>query len=73
MRVAEQIAALVGVNTGMFDQLPQEEVLEGEKKVREAVCDRLSEVCERIETGEKLSDEDINSIQEVVENVLSLN
>jgi F-type H+-transporting ATPase subunit alpha len=72
IRVAEQIAALVAVNEGIFDRIPLENISEGERKIRDAFYNRLTEVCERIEQGKKLSGEDIDSIQGTVENILEL-
>ncbi len=71
IRVAEQIGALVGANEGIFDCLPLEKVMEAEGKIRRAISNRLTEVCDRIEQGDKLSDEDIDSIREVVETILN--
>jgi F-type H+-transporting ATPase subunit alpha len=72
IRVAEQIAALVAANQGIFDKIPIDKVIEEEQEIRHAVCDRLSEFCRRIEQGQKLSDEDIGSIKEAVEDILNL-
>ena len=72
IRVSEQIVALVAANQGVLDKLLLENVSEAETKIRETVCHRLPEVCERIEQGEKLSDHDIDSIRQEVENVLNL-
>jgi F-type H+-transporting ATPase subunit alpha len=65
LRVSEQIATLVAVNEGVFDDLGLDDVAESERKVREAVLEDLPELCEAIERGEKLSDEDVRKIAEV--------
>ncbi len=68
--VSEQIAVLVAVNEGVLDEIPLEKVAETEKRIRDAVRDRLPEICERIEQGEKLNDEDIRTLRETAESVL---
>jgi len=65
MPVAEQVAALVAVNEGVFDSLEAGEIGDAEGKVRRAVASQLPELCEKIEAGEKISEEDIESIKEV--------
>ncbi len=72
IRVSEQIVALVAANQGVLDKLSPEKVSEAETKIREAVCDQLAEICDRIEQGGKLSDDDIDAIKQEVENVLNL-
>jgi len=71
IQVSEQIVALVAANEGLLDKLSLENVSKGETKIRETVCDQLSEVCERIEQGQKLSDDDIDAIKKEVEHVLN--
>jgi F-type H+/Na+-transporting ATPase subunit alpha len=56
--VAEQIAVLLAVTSGLFDDLPLEEVAEAEMALRRAVVENLSDLARRIEAGEALSDED---------------
>jgi F-type H+-transporting ATPase subunit alpha len=70
MSVAEQVAALVAVNEGVFDPRETEQIGEAESKVRNAVSKQLPELCEKIERGEKISEEDIASIKEVAEKSL---
>jgi F-type H+-transporting ATPase subunit alpha len=65
MSVAEQVAVLVAVNEGVFDSLETGDIGAAEKKVRQAVSSQLAELCEKIEKGEKINQEDIHSIKEV--------
>jgi len=67
MPVAEQVAALVAVNEGVFDSLEPREIGEAEARVRQAVSKGLPDVCQKIERGEKISEEDIASIKEEAE------
>jgi F-type H+-transporting ATPase subunit alpha len=64
LTVPEQIAALVAVNEGLFDGLDLKEVQNVEKKVRNTVKDGLPDICEKIQNGDKISDEDISAIRE---------
>jgi F-type H+/Na+-transporting ATPase subunit alpha len=60
--VAEQIAALLAVNGGALDGVPIEEISKAELLVRKEVVTHLADLCRRIETGEKLSIDNFNSI-----------
>ena len=62
MPVAEQIAALVAVISGLFDALPVGKVAEAERAARQAVVERAPQVCERVAKGEKLADADLQAI-----------
>ncbi len=63
--VTEQIAALVAVAGGVFDELPPEQIGKAEQAVRRGVTQNLPEVCQRIALGEKLSDEDQEALLEI--------
>ena len=69
--VAEQIAALLAVNGGALDVVPIKEISKAEGAVRKEVKERLSDLCKRIESGDKLSLDNFNTIlksaQEAVE------
>jgi len=56
--VSEQIAILLSVTEGVLDALPFDDLSEAESKIRSAVREKLPHICEKIETGEKLTDED---------------
>ncbi len=62
LSVSEQIAALVAVNRGVFDELDVKELAEAERRVGKAVKEELSDVCDRIERGEELAVEDMESL-----------
>ena len=53
--VAEQIAVLLAVTHGVFDDIPLEKMGLVEKAVHRVIREQLPDVCQRIETGEKLS------------------
>jgi F-type H+-transporting ATPase subunit alpha len=69
LRVAEQIAVLVAVNGGVFDDLELKAVAKAQEEVRKRVSEELPELCERVERGEKLTDEDLNAILRVARGV----
>jgi F-type H+-transporting ATPase subunit alpha len=55
---AEQMAALLAVTKGVFDGLQLHQMAKAEMAVRRALRDKLSEIAEKIERAEKLTDED---------------
>ncbi len=63
MPVPEQIAVLVAVTGGVFDELPAERIGAAERAVRHAVTDQLPELCDKILQGEKLSDEQLEQLR----------
>lgn len=56
--VPEQIAALVAVNGGVFDDLALDQVGSAEKIIRRAIREQLPDLCARMQSGEKLSGEE---------------
>jgi F-type H+-transporting ATPase subunit alpha len=58
MSASEQIAILLAAAEGLFDAIPPEEVAPTSERIRKTVSAGLPEVCARIESGAKLSDED---------------
>ncbi len=55
---SEQIAALLSVTEGLFDDIPIERTGDGEQTIRKAVRTTLPDVCERIGAGGRLTDDD---------------
>jgi F-type H+-transporting ATPase subunit alpha len=72
MRVSEQIAALVSVNEGLFDDLSPEEIAGAERKIHQALTKQLSDLCEKIEQGKKFGDEDRDAILKVAREALEI-
>lgn len=62
LSVSEQIAALVAANRGVFDELDLKEMAEAERMVGKTVKEELSDLCDRIERGEELTEEDIQTL-----------
>jgi len=71
MRVAEQVAVLVAVNDGVFDPLPLDEMAAAEKRIRQAVTEELGDLCQQIEAGEKISEDDMKTLAETARSVIS--
>jgi F-type H+-transporting ATPase subunit alpha len=55
MRVSEQIAALLAITAGKLDDVPTEGISEAEGALRKSLTDHYGDLCGRIESGEKLS------------------
>jgi F-type H+-transporting ATPase subunit alpha len=60
--VAEQIAALVAVKEGVFDELSEDDVADAEERVRRAVAEQLGDLCGRMSRGEALEDADLEAL-----------
>ncbi|MCA9220273.1 MAG: alternate F1F0 ATPase, F1 subunit alpha, partial [Planctomycetales bacterium] len=69
--VPEQIASLVAVTSGVFDELPPEEIMRAQRGVQRAMTDELSKLGEQIVSGEKLSDDDVDTIAETTKRAVS--
>ena len=63
--VPAQIAVLLALTAELFDQVPLEQMTEAEHALREAAADIPADVCERLDSAEKLSDEDRKTIVEI--------
>ncbi|MFZ1768862.1 MAG: F0F1 ATP synthase subunit alpha, partial [Caldilinea sp.] len=60
--VPAQIAVLLALTAELFDSVPLDQMTDAEYAVREAAADIPSDVCERLDTADKLSDEDRETI-----------
>ncbi|REJ90868.1 MAG: alternate F1F0 ATPase, F1 subunit alpha [Planctomycetota bacterium] len=69
--VPEQIASLVAVTSGVFDELPLEEIMRAQRGVQRAMTDELSKLGEQIVSGGKLSDDDVDTIAETTKQAVS--
>jgi F-type H+-transporting ATPase subunit alpha len=65
---AEQIAILFAVNNGLFDDIPLTQIKQAEAKVQEAINQQqLSGIRDRVEAGKPLSEEDLATLSQVLE------
>lgn len=69
----EQIAVLIAVNHGLFDDLPITAIHHEEKKIRRRIKEALPEIGERILRGKQLSDEEhealLSAIRETMQGI----
>ena len=68
--VVEQIAVLLALSAKLFDDVPLERMKEAEQALREAAAKIPAEVIERLNTADKLSDEDRKTITDVAQQAL---
>lgn len=69
--VAGQIAVFLAVTRGHFDDLDFAQISEAEAAIRAAVDASLPEISGRIEAGEKLEEDDLEAIENVIRASLS--
>jgi F-type H+/Na+-transporting ATPase subunit alpha len=60
--VSDQIAVLLVVNEGLFDNIPIDEIWEASKKIQDRIRRELPKQVQLIESGEKLEDDDIKML-----------
>jgi F-type H+-transporting ATPase subunit alpha len=70
MRVSEQIAVLLAVTEGLFDDVPVDDMEDIEAEIRKQVTEKDAEICRRIEEGRKLSDDDRDSLLGTIRDVI---
>jgi F-type H+-transporting ATPase subunit alpha len=58
LRASEQVAVLLATNEGQLDELATERVGEAEARIREHVLSELPDICQHIDAGEALDDDD---------------
>ncbi len=63
--VPEQIAALVAVTAGIFDDYSEDQIGDAEREVRNAIVQQPPGLWERIQSGDKLSREDYEALVRV--------
>jgi len=68
--VAGQIAILVALTAGIFEGVPLEKMLDAEIAIREA-ADASEEMRDRLQRGDKLSDEDRDAIIKMARNAVA--
>ena len=63
--VPAQIAVLLALTAGLFDDVPLDQMTVAEHALRDAAADLPAELRERLDTAEELSDEDREMIIEI--------
>ena len=69
--VPEQIAVLLALTAELFDHVPLDRMTDAEHALRKAAADIPAEVRQRLDTADKLSDEDRKTIVEIARNSLA--
>ena len=69
--VPEQIAVLLALTADLFDSVPIDQMTDAEHALREAAVDVPAEVRERLDTADKLSDEDRKTIIQIAREALA--
>ena len=69
--VPAQIAVLLALTAELFDRVPLDQMTDAEHAVREAAANIPAEVCARLDTADKLSDEDRETIIEIARKALA--
>tara|TARA_R100000789_G_scaffold90838_1_gene88553 strand:- start:6764 stop:8350 length:1587 start_codon:yes stop_codon:yes gene_type:complete len=69
--VPQQIASLVAVTSGVFDDLSPDQISQAEKLLQDAIKNDLPELCDRITSGEKLNDDEVNEISQTIKKAVS--
>jgi F-type H+-transporting ATPase subunit alpha len=68
--VPAQIAVLLALSAGLFDRVTLDQMPDAEQAVQKAAANISAEVCGRLETVDKLSDEDRHTIIEIARQAL---
>lgn len=71
LTVSQQIALLLAANAGLLDEVPVANIPESEALICKAVEQQLPDVCQRILLGEKLTEENRQTLLEMTRQVLS--
>ncbi|MBN1569223.1 MAG: F0F1 ATP synthase subunit alpha, partial [Acidobacteria bacterium] len=69
--VPAQIAVLLALTAELFDRVPLDQMTDAEQAVHEAAADIPAEVSERLNTADKLSDKDRETIIEIAGKALA--
>jgi F-type H+-transporting ATPase subunit alpha len=65
LRASRQMAALAAVNAGLFDDLPLDRIAEAEAAVQARVLETLPGLCQRMETGDVLGEDEWRQVVDV--------
>jgi len=68
--VPEQISILLAVTKGLFDNTDIEFIHKAEPEIQKAIREELPDICQYIEEGKTLNDEQVNDIQNTARQVI---
>jgi F-type H+-transporting ATPase subunit alpha len=69
--VPSQIAILLALSEGLFDAVPMHQMVEAEQSVKDAAANMTADICNRLDTSTKFSDEDRQAIVEIARQALA--
>jgi F-type H+-transporting ATPase subunit alpha len=70
LSACEQVAVLLALTAGLFDNVPLAQAASFEQAIRRVVLSQAGELCERIQAGEKLTEADRDQLLELAGTVL---
>ena len=59
------------MTSGVFDDLSPDQISQAEKLLQDAIKNDLPELCDRITSGEKLNDDEVNEISQTIKKAVS--
>jgi F-type H+-transporting ATPase subunit alpha len=71
LTACEQVAVLLALTHGLFDDLPLAQAPHMERAIRSAVLSQAGEICAHIQAGEKLAEADRDILLDLAGSVLS--
>lgn len=71
LEVPQQIASLLAVTSGVFDDVAPDDISQAEQSVHEAMVDELPELSEKSLSGEKLTDKDVETIANTMKDAVT--
>ena len=72
IQAPEQIAILLATIAGFLDEIPLDEVASVKKNIIETFSERLPELHKRIQSSEKLTDEDRDMLLNMIRSLLKV-
>lgn len=66
LTVPEQLSSLLSVSSGLFDSVSIDQIVDAERRAQEAVLHHLPDMCESILSGATLSDDEQESMTDVI-------
>ena len=67
----EQIASMLAVTEGVYDPIPLNSVGKAEARIHEAIREQRAELCDQIDGGESLTEDDISALLETIQSAVA--
>lgn len=71
LTVPEQIGSMLALNSGALDAIPSDQIRFAERLIHTAIGDDVPDLCDRIVSGQPLSDDDLARLTVVVQNAVA--